>query len=133
MPAAPDWRDLPLTPGDWVYSRDSSGGSQASFGSANSEASFVLRCDAAARQVTLSREGAGAALHIRTSTSERTLPATARTEPLAYLSAALPASDRLLDEMVFSRGRFTVETEGLARLVIPAWAEPARVVEDCRG
>jgi hypothetical protein len=35
--------------------------------------------------------------------------------------------------MVFSRGRFTVEVPGAPMLVIPAWPEPARVIEDCRG
>jgi hypothetical protein len=35
--------------------------------------------------------------------------------------------------MAFSRGRFMVEAQGMATLVLPAWPEPARVVEDCRG
>jgi hypothetical protein len=131
-PPAADWRDRPLTPGGWVYSRESSA-SQALFGPPNSEALFLVRCEAGARRVLLSREGSSAQLIIRTSTGARTLAATARTEPLAYSTATLAASDRLLDEMVFSRGRFTVEAQGLPMLVLPAWPEPARVVEDCRG
>lgn len=132
-PPLQGWQDLPLTPGAWVYSRDASG-SQAVFGPPASEAFFVVRCEAGRRQIVLSREGTSARpqLRIRTSALERTLAATARVEPLAYLSATLPATDPLLDAIVFSRGRFTVEAEGVSRLVLPAWPEPARVVEDCR-
>jgi hypothetical protein len=35
--------------------------------------------------------------------------------------------------MAFSRGRFLVTVEGGASLVVPAWPELARVIEDCRG
>jgi hypothetical protein len=45
----------------------------------------------------------------------------------------LPASDPFLDQIVFSRGRFAVEAQGQARLILPTWPEPARVVEECRG
>lgn len=45
----------------------------------------------------------------------------------------LPASDPLLDQMAFSRGRFMVTAEGGASIVVPAWPEFARVVEECRG
>lgn len=131
-PAAADWRDLPLTPGAWVYSLEA-GGSQALFGPADSEAAFVVRCDSGSRRVVLQREGVTGQIRVRTTAGTRSLPASARTEPLAYSSASLAASDALLDEMVFSRGQFTVEAEGLPMLVLPAWPEPARVVEDCRG
>jgi hypothetical protein len=47
--------------------------------------------------------------------------------------APLPAADPLFDQMAFSRGRFTIAAEGLPMLVIPAWPEPARAIEDCRG
>jgi hypothetical protein len=131
-PANADWGLFPLTPGGWVYSEQGSG-SQALFGPANSEARFIVRCDKARRQVVLSREGQAGQLTLRTSNLARTLTAASRAEPLPYLAATLPASDPLLDSMVFSRGRFTVEAPGLPMLVIPAWPEPARVVEDCRS
>lgn len=108
------WRNLPLTPGDWSYDP---GNGEARY------ADFSLRCDSARRQVVLSRAGASGPLRLRTTYGERMLPA----------QASLPAADPLLDEMAFSRGRFTVETQGMAMLVLPAWPEPARVVEDCRG
>jgi hypothetical protein len=133
-PAAADWRDLPLSAGAWVYSSEASG-SQALFGPAASEAAFIVRCERASGRVVLSREGAarGNAMTIRTSALSRSLPATARAEPLPYVSATVGARDPLLDAMVFSRGRFTVEMAGAPMLVIPAWPEPARVIEDCRS
>ena len=133
-PPTVEWRDMPLTPGNWYY-RSEAATSQALFGPANSEASFLIRCERASRRVTLSREGAttGNAMTVRTTSTSRSLPVTAQTEPLAYVSAVLPANDRLLDAIAFSRGRFTVEVPGLPMLVIPSWPEPARVIEDCRA
>ena len=83
-----------------------------------------MRCDSATRRITLTRPGATGALTITTSYAPITWP----TSPVA-----LAASDPALDRIAFSRGRFTVESAGTARLVLPAWAEPARVIEDCRG
>lgn len=70
---------------------------------------------------------------IRTTGLSRTLPASVQVAPLPYVWASLPANDRFLDQIVFSRGRFTVEVPGLPVLILPSWAEPARVIEDCRG
>lgn len=109
-----DWRDEPLTSGDWSY--DPAAG-EARF------ADFSLRCDSARRQVTLARAGASGPIRLRTTYGEHVLPA----------GAALAAADPRLDEMAFSRGRFAVEAQGMTRLVLPAWPEPARVIEDCRG
>lgn len=131
-PAAPPplaWDDAPLSAGDWTFS-DQGGVASAAFGTPEA-AFFQLRCEPN-RQVSLIRPRAlaGAALTIRTSYGERALPAAAQP---AGLAATLAASDPLLDEIVFSRGRFAVESEGLPRLILPAWPEPARVIEDCRG
>ncbi len=112
--SAGDWRDRPLTPGDWTYD---SGAGEARY------ASFSLRCDSARRQIVMSRAGSSGPLRLRTTYGERLLAP----------GAALPAADPLLDEMAYSRGRFTVEAPGVAMLVLPAWPEPARVVENCRG
>jgi hypothetical protein len=117
------WRDLSLSPGDWSYAGGGAG-SEARFGPADGAASFVLRCDLARRRVALVREGAPAtaALRVTTSAGTRTLAA----------GAPLAAADSFLDAIAFSRGRFTVEADGAPRLVLPAWPEPARVIEDCR-
>jgi hypothetical protein len=43
------------------------------------------------------------------------------------------AYDPLLDAMAFSRGRVGLSALSLPTLIVPAWAEVARVVEDCRA
>jgi hypothetical protein len=112
---------LPLTAGDWRYAGDA-GGSAAVFGDGGASV-LSLRCDAARRQVALSVQGGSRPLRLQTSFGQRSLAA----------GALLAAADPLLDEIVFSRGRFTVEAEGMAPLIVPTWPEPARVIEDCRG
>ena len=132
-PAPQDWRDIPLTGGSWFYNNEG-GTTQALFGPPNSEALFIVRCNRSARQVTLLRAGpaTGNVMTIRTSSSARNLPLSVQAEPLPYVYSTVAASDPILDAMAFSRGRFTVEVPGTPMLVIPAWPEPARVVEDCR-
>lgn len=116
-----DRPDPPLTPGDWSYS-EGVGGSVARFGPAGAER-LSLRCDPGRRRIVVTRQGSSAALRVRTTYGQRALAP----------AAELPADDPLLDEIAFSRGRFTVEAEGLEPLILPTWPEPARVVEDCRG
>jgi hypothetical protein len=43
------------------------------------------------------------------------------------------SNDPILDAMAFSRGRILVEAEGQQPIILPSWAEIARIVEDCRG
>ncbi|HEY6916520.1 MAG TPA: hypothetical protein VI381_02665 [Allosphingosinicella sp.] len=132
-PSVTNWADIPLTPGNWYYN-DEGQVSSALFGPPASEAAFIVRCDKAQGRITLLREGAtsGQTMTIRTSFTARNLPVSVQAEPLSYIWVALDAGDPLLDSIAFSRGRFTVEVPGTPMLVIPAWPEPARVVEDCR-
>ncbi|SDC10083.1 hypothetical protein SAMN05444678_101352 [Sphingomonas sp. YR710] len=51
---------------------------------------------------------------------------------VAMTGATFAANDPLLDRLAFSRGRFALAAPGLAQVVVPAWAEPARTIEDCR-
>ena len=124
VPPPADWRDLPLSAGEWTYAEQVSG-SEARFGPAGA-AAFILRCDKAARRLALAREGGGAAgpMVVRTTSEARNFPAA---------SATLAPSDALIDAIAFSRGRFTVEQAGLPVLILPAWPETARVAEDCRS
>ena len=88
-PQAGDWRDWPVTPGNWVYRRDGRG-SIALFGPAGGNARLTLRCDLASRRLYLSREGAGASpLAIRTSTGIRTLAVQPTGGTPAYVATAL--------------------------------------------
>ncbi len=133
-PPAAHWQEAPLTPGGWAYNVQGNT-SQAMFGSGSAAPNFIVRCDRAQRQVSFWRPGSttGNMMTVRTSHGARNFPLSVQSGPPPSVSTALAASDRFLDQMAFSRGRFTVEVPGAPMLVIPAWPEPARVVEDCRG
>ncbi|KQN25424.1 hypothetical protein ASE86_04070 [Sphingomonas sp. Leaf33] len=127
-PPSSDWRDWALTPGTWRYAADPRG-SRATFGQGGVPV-LTLTCDRAGTVVRMVRGGtATTTLTVRTSTTARSLAAQT---VAGGVEAVLPAGDRLLDAMGFSRGRFVVEG-GPTPLVVPAWAEVLRVVEDCRG
>lgn len=129
-----DWRDWPLTPGNWVYWQDARG-SIALFGVPGADADFTIRCDRIAGLIYVSRKGAApgnAPLTIRTSSSLRTLAMQPTGAMPAYMALSLFPRDPLLDAIGFSRGRFVLEQATLPVLVIPAWAEVLRVSEDCR-
>ncbi|WP_294333974.1 hypothetical protein [uncultured Sphingomonas sp.] len=129
-----DWRDWPLTPGDWRYRAEPGGGS-ASFGVAGSMPVATLRCDLATRRVTLARMGAtatAATLTLRTTSAVRGVPAVPDARASGMIVVSFAANDSFLDAIGYSRGRFVVEGLGLPTLVIPAWPEILRVVEDCR-
>ena len=111
-------RGAALTPGTWRYARTAEG-SEARFG-----ALFAIRCIAASRLVVLQRfDAPGAPLTITTDLSTRALPPT----------STVGAGDPLLDAIAFSRGRFYVSGGGAVRLVLPAFPEAARAIEDCRS
>lgn len=138
-PASPpayrgDWRDWPLTPGNWVYRQDARG-SIALFGVPGADAELTIRCDRIAGQIYISRKGAApgnAPVTFRTSSSLRTLAMQPTGATPAYMALTLFPRDPLLDAIGYSRGRFVVEQATLPTLVIPAWAETLRVSEDCR-
>jgi len=130
IPAPPpaQWEDSPLSVGDWSYRGDGAS-SVASFG-AGAAPAFTLACEPG-RRVSLALAGAGRSpLTIRTTYGARSIAAEPRSGALV---ATLAASDALLDQIAFSRGRFSVEAQGTGRLIMPAWPETARVIEDCRG
>jgi|SRR3954454_10466917 hypothetical protein len=118
--------------GSWVYSQTADG-SEASFVNAAAIPQLNIRCARATRRVTIAKPASGAAplLNIWTSGLTRNLPASFN-PATQRLSADMAAFDALLDAIAFSRGRFGVSVSGTPALVVPAWAEVARVVEDCR-
>ena len=129
-PAAPvEWQYRPTTPGNWTYRAESTG-SVASFGSPGTAALVTMRCDVAARQVSVARAGAGKGIMtVRTSYGATNWPGV--TTPAAIV-ATRAATDATLDQIAYSRGRFALEAQGLDMLILPAWAEVSRVIEDCR-
>ena len=130
---AADWRDWPVTPGAWSYRADARG-TVAMYGTAGADAVAVLRCDRAGARLFLSVAGERAGpMTIRTSSVARTLAAGATGGVPPYTAATFAPADALLDAMAFSRGRFALSLPGGPPVVLPAWAEVGRVVEDCRG
>ncbi|MFC3439982.1 hypothetical protein ACFOKF_02010 [Sphingobium rhizovicinum] len=140
-PAAPttvEWQYRPVTPGNWSY-RAEAAGSAAFYGPTAADARLILRCDRASRRISLARANAGpnpangGAIIVRTSYGATSWPATPSAGAPPQLVAVRAASDPVLDQIAYSRGKIAVETTGTEPLIIPAWAEAARVIEDCRG
>ncbi len=138
-PPAPagDWTDRPATPGDWSY-REDAGGSVAQFGQPGAAVRFAIRCEKAARRIRFERSG----VLDPGSSARLTLTSTAGASSYALaniggsppsVAASTNANDGFLDRLVYTRGRFLVRADGAEEMVLPGWAEIARVVEDCRG
>jgi hypothetical protein len=133
QPQYENYLDAPQTPGTWHYA-DEPSESLAIFGTSIEEPVFIIRC--AGGTIGLARPLAapatqGRAMSITAETTSRRLLA----QPVAGRALAavtLPASDRLLDAIAITKGRFAVEVEGEPTLYLPAWAEVTRVIEDCR-
>ena len=130
--AASDLATATPTEGTWTYSTTADG-SEAVFSNAASSQLWV-HCTKATRRLSISKAATSGApfLGIWTSTVTKDVassfnPATGR------LTIELPNYDPLLDAISNSRGRvgFTVATQ--PPLVVPAWAEAAHVIEDCRA
>ena len=129
-PRSTDWRDAPITPGDWHWRMEGTR-SVARF----AVNALVMSCNRESGTITLMRPGAAAGpvpVTIQTSSVSRTIYGQAEPGPPPAIAVTLPARDSLLDAMAFSRGRFAVETAGLPTLYVPSWTEVSRVIEDCR-
>jgi hypothetical protein len=118
--------------GTWRYAA-TAGGSEATFSNNIGAPQLTLRCTRATRQVTISKTASAPASSLRvwSSSQSRNLPAVF-TPATARVSADVAFLDPLLDSLALSRGRIGFSTPGTAALVLPAWPELARVVEDCR-
>ena len=134
-PTYSNWMDAPATPGNWTYS-PVQGGSAALFGEPQRTPLLTMRCDRSQRQVHLeqpTRAPGPASVAIRTETMERTIASTGLASPQQIVRTSVAASDRLLDAMALSKGRFAIEAPGVPTLYLPSWPEVTRVIEDCRG
>ncbi len=137
--AAPqqDWRDVPLTSGDWSWRGAAGQSSIAQYGLPGQSAVFAVRCDFASRNIVFSRGGVAptstAALSFTTSFGSFAYTGTNGGGQPPAIVAQASARDPHMDQIAFSRGRFLVDVAGQPRLVLPAWPEIARVIEDCRS
>jgi hypothetical protein len=125
--AARDWREAPITPGDWNWGMEG-GQSVARFAGGV----LVLRCDPSGGTVTLVRAGAATRPVPITVTTTSGVHALTASPASGAIAAAIPARAPVLDAMIFSRGRFALEAQGLPPLYVPSWPELSRVAEDCR-
>ena len=119
--------------GTWAYA-PTAAGSEAVFRDASARPQFTIQCARASRQVTLAKPASAAApfLFVWTSSLSKSFPATFDASG-ARLTVTLASGDSILDAIAYSRGRFGVSVTGAPALVLPSWAEPARVIEDCRA
>ena len=132
-----DWRDRPLTPGNWAYQTVASG-SVAGFTDTTGGRLITLAC--AAGQITVSIErrtgtvplvpGGPIPVALVTTANSHGFTATAMAD--SSLAFSLRGRDPTLDDLAFSRGRFAIEASGQSTLILPAWEEVGRVIEDCR-
>ena len=129
---AVDYSIAAVTPGSWAYV-PIPGGSEARFADSTATIRLTIRCTKATRRVMISPTSAAPAssMFVWTSSLTRNLPARFEAQAMR-VSAELAANDPLLDALTFSRGRFAVSMPGMAALVVPAWPEAARAIEDCR-
>lgn len=119
--------------GDWNYVLDS-GGSQATFSTGSGQPQLTIRCTRSTRRIAIIKQAAAPSpsVWIWTSSQTQSLPATYDASA-ARVSAELSANDPLLDAIASSRGRVGIGAGGTAPLIVPPWAEIARVIEDCRS
>jgi hypothetical protein len=118
--------------GSWTY-EPASGGSEVTFANASGVPQLTIRCTRATRRISILKASslASPALWVWTSSQSKSLPATFDAAT-ARVSTELGAYDSFLDAIASSRGRVGFSTSGLAVLVVPPWADVARVIEDCR-
>ena len=118
--------------GDWTYAATTDG-SQAVFANSSGQAQMTIRCTKSTRRVALLKPASSASpsMWIWTSSRKQSSPATYDAST-AQVSVELGPYDPLLDAIASSRGRVGLSTSGLEVLVVPPWADIARVIEDCR-
>jgi hypothetical protein len=131
--AAPDLSIATPMAGSWTYA-PASDGSEATFATAAGAVQLSVHCTRAMRRVTIAKPATApaSAIDVWTSGATRSLPV-AYNPGTARLTADLSAYDSLLDALANSRGRIGLTVATQPSLVVPAWPELARVVEDCRA
>jgi hypothetical protein len=122
-----------VEPGRWSYMRDGQG-SVARFIDAARNDRASLRCEGSTRRVVLELAALAPVPGIAIRTSFGDLAWSAVPLPGGTrVAAGRSASDPGFDWIAFSRGRFRLEGAGIQGVTLPAWAEVARVIEDCRS
>jgi len=131
--AAPDLAAATPIAGNWTYVATNDG-SEATFANAGGFPQLTVHCTRATRRVNIAKPASAAApfIDVWTSSQTRNLPASFN-PATGKLTIELEANDPLLDALSNSKGRLGFTVAPQPALVVPAWPEVARVVEDCRG
>jgi hypothetical protein len=130
---AQDLSDATPIAGSWSYAQ-AVDGSEAVFANSAGSPQLWIHCTRASRRVTMFRPATTAAPFLNVWTSSQVKNVASSYNPgTGRLTIDLANYDPLLDAIVSSRGRvgFTIGTQ--PSLVVPPWAEIARVIEDCRA
>jgi hypothetical protein len=131
--AVPDLSTATPIAGNWTYAATPDG-SEAAFANASTVPQLLVHCTRATRHVSIAKAATAAAPFINVWTSSQARSAPASFNPATgRLTIDLAPTDPLLDAISSSRGRIGFSIAGQPALVIPAWAEAARVIEDCRA
>ena len=133
VPASTDLATATPIAGNWSYAATADG-SEAVFSNASSFPQLWVHCARATRRVSIAKPATGAAPFLNVWTSSLTQSVAASFDPTTgRLSIELAAFDSLLDAITSSRGRVGFSIANQPALVVPPWAEAARVIEDCRA
>ncbi len=127
-----DWSVDELTPGEWVAEQPR----VARFVGSDGARLAAIGC--VDGQLRLGRSGIipqdiRAVFRIRASAGERELGVQQADQSMRWIETALPATDPMWDSILYSRGRFVIETTMQAPLILPTRPAVQRVVEACRG
>lgn len=119
--------------GNWTYAATPEG-SDAIFANASGSPQLFVHCTKATRRVSISKPANTAAptISIWTSSLTRSVPSSFN-PATARLTIDLSNYDAILDAIATSRGRIGFSVGNESALVLPAWAEAAHVIEDCRA
>lgn len=131
--AITDLSTASVLPGNWNFAF-ASGGSEATFTDNAGNQQLWVHCTRVTRRVSIAKRGTGATpfLQVWTSSLARSVPASYN-PATGRVTIDLASYDPLLDAIASSRGRFGVGVASQPALVLPPWAEVARVIEDCRA
>ena len=132
-PALTDLSTAIPTPGNWSYA-PTADGSEAVFTNATGYPQLWVHCTRATRRVSFARPATSATplLNVWTSSAIRAVPSSYN-PATRHLTIELAGSDPFLDSVATSRSRLGFSVGSEPALVVPAWAEVARVIEDCRA
>jgi hypothetical protein len=131
--ALPDLGAVTPIEGSWTYAAVPDG-SDATFANSSGNPQLFIHCTKATRRVSISKPASAAApaLNIWTSSLTRSVPSSFN-PATARITVDLATYDPILDALATSRGRIGFSVGNESALVLPAWAEAAHVIEDCRA